>query len=211
MRQVRKPGLLASSSIAIVLGGVIVLSILFMIFVTMASAQQPTGSSKSEPKVVKIDGVFDRSYTSLGELKGASTSVLIGTVTAQKVSLDSHGVPSTLSTLAIEQTLKGASAVGQTVEIKQFGGVTQDGTQWVMENFPLLKTGTRYFVFLTPSPLPGVFYPVGAPQGVYVVNASREVNSLTPEVAQMGVAVQNVPLDQFTQQVQAAPDVPIKP
>jgi hypothetical protein len=203
--------LLASSSIAIVPGGVIMLSILFLVFVSIASAQQPARSSRSDPKVVKIDAVFDRSYTSLGELKGASTLIVLGTVTEQKVSLDSHGVPSTLSTLIIEHTLKGASSVGQAVEIKQPGGVIQDGTQWAMENFPLLKIGTRYFMFLTSSPLPGVFYPVGAPQGVYVVNANRAVNSLTTEVAQMGVAVQNVPLDQFTRQVKAAPDLPIKP
>jgi len=104
----------------------------------------------------------------------------------------------------------GKSTTGQTVVVKQIGGRTSDGTQWVMDGFPLLKIGTRYVLFLTPSLTPNVFYTVGAPQGVFVTNANGEVDSLTEPNIQTGVSVQHVALATFIQNVQATSAVPLK-
>ena len=160
---------------------------------------------------MSIDATFAHNYTSLGEMKGASTLIVLGTVTGQTMVIGSHGVPSTLSTLVIERTLKHTSATVQTVVIKQLGGVTPDGSRWIVENFPSLTIGTRYVLFLTPSLNPGVFYPVGAPEGIYPVSTGGAVNSFTTEAAHMGIAIQNVALDLFLQHVQAAPNRPTQP
>ncbi|HCI79270.1 MAG TPA: hypothetical protein DHW02_06245, partial [Ktedonobacter sp.] len=120
-----------------------------------------------------------------------------GTVNTQAVSTADHGTVYTISTIRVEHAFMSKSVAPQTVLVRQQGGVAPDGTQWIVDDFPLLKIGSRYILYLTPSPYGAEFYPVGAPQGVFVVNANTSVSSFTP----VGVQVKDVPLNTFAQEI----------
>ena len=204
MRFTKKSKLRVVSGTILVIGIVVLASIVFHIQTSTNLSQTTT------PRVMRIQASLAHNFTSLGELKGASTLIVVGTMITQKTEIGNHGTPWTLSTLSIERTLMGKSAVGQTVVVKQMGGRTSDGTQWIMDGFPLLKIGTRYVLFLTPSLTLNVFYTVGAPQGVFLTNTNGEVDSLAGPNIPTGVAVQHVALATFIQNVQSASVVPLK-
>lgn len=190
----------------VLLGGVIVIGSFLFAVAAFASSENNAGGAPDRPAVTKIEGDFAHTYTSLGELKGASSLIVLATVQSQSVVYNKRGVPSTISTVSIERVQKGAA--GHTIGVKQMGGLGRDGTQWEMENFPLLAKGTRYLLFLTPSPTPDVYYPVGAPQGVYIASANGAVIPLN---AQLGIPVGNISVDQLINDVQAAIEIPSQP
>lgn len=165
-----------------------------------ASNTSTLETSYSSPRIMLGDSSLTHVYQSLGELKKSSTLVVLGTVTAQSTAVGNHGVVSTISTFQIERALMSKSTTPTTVLVRQTGGVAPDGTQWVLKDFPLLQLNTRYILFLTPSQYSGVFYPVGAPQGVFVAGSSNLVSSLTTK----GLSVRNVPFNTFLQEVESA-------
>jgi hypothetical protein len=168
------------------------------------SANQASGKTQH---IVTLDGSLAHTYKSLGELKGDSTLIVVGTVSNQQTAVGNHGIPYTNSTFLIERTVMSKSSPSQTILVRQMGGVTSDGTQWVVEGFPLLQTGSRYVLFLTPALSPGEFYTVGAPQGVFTVSAGDTVSSFT----NIGVSVKDLPTDTFIQQIQSALATPTHP
>ena len=155
-------------------------------------------SSSNTSRVVKINASLAHTYTSLKELKRDSILIVQGTVSRQTTSIGNHGIPWTTSTLSVERTLVGK--LPQAVLVRQTGGVTSDGTRWEVEDFPLLQIGSHYILFLTASPIPTELYPVGAPQGVFVVDKNNNVSSLNEE----GLPVESIPLNTFVQEVLSA-------
>lgn len=124
--------------------------------------------------------------------------IVLGTVNSQTTSIGNHGIPYTTSVLSVERTLVGK--LTKAVSVRQTGGVMSDGTQMEVEGFPLLHIGSRYILFLTPSPVPPQMYPVGAFQGVFVVDTNKNVSSLSEQ----GLPIKDVPLDTFVQEVLSA-------
>jgi hypothetical protein len=83
--------------------------------------------------------------------------------------------------------------------------------QEVVSQFPSLQSGERYLLFLTPSPFPGEFYPVGAFQGVFTVSADGLVNNVSQAASATGVSVHDVPLDQVQESIRTAPALDASP
>ena len=150
-------------------------------------------------------------FPSWGALKGAATFIVLGTAGAQQSTVDQHGQPWTTTTVQVERSLAAKGTADATVRVRQLGGVTPNGTLAQSEDFPLLTVGGRYLLFLTPSPLSGEYYPVGAPQGVFAVTADGHVNSFSAVAAQIGVPVSGATLDQIIQLIQAAPALDVTP
>jgi hypothetical protein len=150
-----------------------------------------------------------KTFKSWGELKGASTLIAFATAGTQQGEIGVQGFPWTTTSVHVEQVLRGSAQVGQTVLVRQVGG-TAGGRTDVADEFPLLSPGTRYLLFLTPSPLSGQWYPVGAFQGVFTVSADGMVNSLVGGTAG-GMTVKDMALSEVVQAVQAAPAMNVSP
>lgn len=194
MQGIKKQSFIVVISLAITLGIVVAVSFLATrtTFVTTRK-----GSSQNTSHIVIGDASIAHTYMSLNELKSASTLIVMGTVVGQKSSVGNHGIVYTVSTLRVERILLGKPTTSSTVQVRQQGGIAPDGTRWIVEDFPLLNIGSRYILYLTPSPYAVEFYPVGAPQGVFVVNTNSSVSSLTA----VGLSVKDVPLSTFIQEV----------
>ena len=185
-------------SIVVVLGIVIGFSIAAC--GTRSTASSKESPQKSQSRIMLGEASLAHVYHSLSEMKKSSTIIVLGTVSAQSVVVGLHGVPDTLSTIQVERVLMNALANPKTILVRQTGGVAPNGTQWVLQDFPLLQISSRYILFLTTGQNPGEFYPVGAPQGVFVVGSNNQVNSLTRE----GLSVTNAPFNTFLQEVESA-------
>lgn len=155
---------------------------------------------------------FANSFTSWGELKGASTLIVLGTAGTHHASGGSATeAPWTTTPVHVERLLKGDSGGTKTVLIRQLGGVGPDGSLWSSTDFPLLTPGQRYLLFLTPSLLQDQYYPVGAPQGVFSVTLDGRVNSYSAVVARVGVSVQDAAVEPLIQEVRMAAEVTTAP
>ncbi len=154
-----------------------------------------------------------REYPSWGHLKGASALIVLGAASAQHTETPTGvgDIPWTTTTVQVERSLSAAAAAPQTVLIRQAGGVDTNGVPSKSVDFPLLTSGDRYLLFLTPSPIAGQYYTVGAPQGVFRIDPDGLANSFTDEAAQIGVSVHGLPLDRLISAVQAAPAVSAAP
>jgi hypothetical protein len=197
------------------LASVGVLALIIGAFTTACglSAQQPAASKATAPSVMIGEGSLARVYKSLGELKGASTLIVVGTVTKQRVVMDDPPSPNTLSTFAVARTVWSKGAQPQTIDVRQMGGTAPDGTRWISRDFPALQIGGHYLLFLTPGQNTGQYYPVGAFQGVFAIDVHQSVNPYTADAAHLGVgaSISDVPLDQFVQSIQLAPAVSVGP
>lgn len=149
-------------------------------------------------------------YRSWGELKGASTLVVLGDAGIGQLA---HPVFAgdqraseawTTTPIAIEQTPLGTAP--HTLSVLQ-SGRPSSGSSIVKSDFPILHSPGRYLLFLTPSPIAGQWYPVGAPQGVFPITPDGEVNAYTDA----GIAVRSVPLAQIVAAERSAVAIPSTP
>ena len=167
----------------------------------------------NQPKVaaapkIEIDHVsLGHVYSNWSEIKGASTLVVIGTAGIPQPAhphFVGHHMASEIWTqtpITVERTLLGSAS--QSLSILQ-SGQPSTAALVVESDFPILTQGTRYLLFLTPSPIPGQWYPVGAPQGVFPISGDAKVNMYTD----VGVPVHDLPLNQVIGTIQAAPAAP---
>lgn len=154
---------------------------------------------------------YDSPYDSLASLKADAPLIVIGIVADQQIVYGRTGrVPSTISRIEVQRTLKGEEPRQHVVHVSQFGDPAVNTPTDYMRDFPVLRLGTAYLLFLNPTPqrnIPDVdgdiYAPVG-PQGVYPIDEQGAVHSLSDGAAAMGVPVHNVPLTDFVRQVQAA-------
>jgi hypothetical protein len=144
--------------------------------------------------------------TSWGQLKGLSSLVVIGvTEVPQPANPQFQEHPLfkedwTQTPVHIQQVLVSTGgAVPPTVSVLQAGKPSTPDAP-VTSDFPILSEGARYILFLTPSPIPGQWYPVGAPQGVFTITADGHVNTYTGQ----GLQIHNATLDQVIAAIQAA-------
>jgi hypothetical protein len=144
--------------------------------------------------------------TSWGQLKGLSSLVVIGVAGAPQPAnprFQEHPLFKedwTQTPVYIQQVLVSTGgAVPPTVSILQTGKPSTPDEP-VTSDFPILSAGTRYLLFLTPSPIRGQWYPAGAPQGVFSVTAGGRVNMYTGQ----GLQIHNAALDQVVAAVRAA-------
>ena len=114
--------------------------------------------------------------------------------------------------MRIDRSLQGDIAPGHFVDVLQTGGVTPDGTDIYIQDFPLLTPGTRYLLFLTPAVVvPDQFYPVGALRGVFTISPDDMVDSYNDAAAEIGVAVRGTPLEQLTATIRATTALDVRP
>ena len=144
--------------------------------------------------------------TSWGQLKGLSSLVVIGVTGAPQPAdpqFQGHHLFKedwTQTPVGIERVLVNTGgAVPPTVSILQMGKPSTPDAP-VISDFPILSAGTRYLLFLTPSPIPGQWYPVGAPQGVFTIAASGLANMYSDQ----GIQIHDAVLDQIVATIQAA-------
>ena len=151
-------------------------------------------------------------FRSWGALKGASSLIVVGMASAQRTTADDHNIPWTATAVRIDRSLQGDIAPGLSVDVLQTGGVTPDGTDIHIQDFPLLTPGIRYLLFLTPAiVVPDQFYPVGALRGVFTISPDGVVDSYNDAAADIGVAVKAIPLEQLTATVHATIALDVRP
>lgn len=158
---------------------------------------------------------FDASYSSLREIARDAEVVLVGKVMSQRTEVDRRGrVPWTLSRVEVLRPLKGGALGVSSLDVEQVGGPGPNQQTSLSDAFPILAVGTTYLLFLSAVRSEKrwggavVYVPVGAPQGVYPVNANGAVSSLTEGAALMGIALRDVPLDDVVTEVLAAAGQP---
>lgn len=148
----------------------------------------------------KLHLSYHKTYTSFNELKEEAAFILLGHVTQQWVTYSgppeqTPRVPWTHSRIHIEQSMKGALAVGGQLEVRQLGGPATNGAMMMAEEYPLLLPARRYILFLNENRF------LIPPQGVYVIDEHNEVNSLTPQPVReqlgLSLSIDHVPLDRF--------------
>ncbi|HEY7342233.1 MAG TPA: hypothetical protein VH591_15255 [Ktedonobacterales bacterium] len=172
----------------------------------LASRARPTpGVAKptnTRTQVVYIDGSLAHVYKSIGELKAASSAVVVATVMSQSSEMKDNDMY-TLSTVHIDQVLWSKDHLGETAVIWQLGGKTADGSiNYEMRDFPLFMGGARYVLFLTaPTPKPGGYWTTGAFQGAFSVDGNGIVQPYSRASSQVGLNVSAAPLNDFTKQV----------
>lgn len=175
----------------------------------IASRARPTSglSHPSNPhaQVVYIDGSLAHTYKSIGELKAASSAVVVATVMSQSSEMIDNDMY-TLSTVHIDQVLWTKDRLDETAVIWQLGGKTADGSiNYEMRDFPLFTEGARYVLFLTvPTPKPGGYWTTGAFQGAFSVDGNGIVQSYSRASSQVGLNISAAPLNDFTKQVMAS-------
>jgi hypothetical protein len=105
----------------------------------------------------------------LEEVTAESQHVVHAVVTSVTSGRDESGVPSTWTTFAVAETLKGDDA--PTFTIKQFGVATplSDGTVARLAGLPSYEVGEEVVVFLRDPSRRGFTSPVGLGQGIYRV------------------------------------------
>lgn len=148
---------------------------------------------------------YAETFPTWGELKKAATLIVIGTAGAQLTTMGQQdSVPWTSTTINIESVVAGSARPGESVRVRQAGGVRPDGIRAVSEQEPLLTGGTRYVLFLRPAPeMPGEFYPLG-PMGIFTVDATSRVHSFSATGAALGIDVQGIELQGLIAAVQSA-------
>ncbi|HZS76637.1 MAG TPA: hypothetical protein VFA41_08475 [Ktedonobacteraceae bacterium] len=186
-----------ATSFALLVGFVVI----FFSSCSGTADQQPTTSTVR--RVVKIEASLAREYHSIAALKRDSSLIIRAVVLSQKTVVTNQHQVWTVSTVSVERVLLGNVAVKTTLGIKQLGG-TANGVQYVFDEFPLLSIGAHYWVFLTPSEEPGVFYPVGAYQGVFFIDTNNTVSALTTIPGGAGVQIHQLTESQFIRDTQAA-------
>jgi hypothetical protein len=150
-----------------------------------------------------------KAFTSWGQLKGASSLVVLATAGTRELQVDAHRFPWTTTTFQIDRTLIDREGTEvRTVLVRQLGPVDA-ATTMITECFPLFRPGAQYLLFLTPTGIiPDVSYPVGSFQGVFAVTVDGYVTSISAEV---GVVVHSVPLDTIMAAVAAARSEDVNP
>lgn len=161
--------------------------------------QFPTGTDMS------LHFNYAEAFPTWGALKTAATLIVTGTAGAQQATMSQQdSTPWTSTTVNIEIVVAGAAGPGQSVRVRQAGGVRPDGIVAVSEQEPLLTGGKRHVLFLRPVPeMPSEFYPLG-PMGIFTVDAVGHVHSFSATGADLGVDVQGVDLAQVLAAVRNA-------
>lgn len=106
------------------------------------------------------------------EVTAESRQVVHGIVTDVASGRDESGVPSTWTTLAVVEVLKGAPE--RTLTIKQYGVAAplEDGTLTRIVGLPTYQVGEEVVLFLRGASRRGFTSPVGLGQGTYRVRRS---------------------------------------
>lgn len=147
-------------------------------------------------------------FTSWGQLKGASTLIVLATAGTQETQANAHRFPWTTTTFHIDRTLlnrEGAEI--RTVLVRQLGPA--GANRILTGGFPVFQPGAQYLLFLTPTTIiPDVYYPVGSFQGVFRVTEEGSVHSISAET---GVVVHDAALDAIIEAVAAAPNEKVRP
>jgi hypothetical protein len=177
----------------------------------LMSPATPTPSARPQSdggvRIMHIDGHLAHINKNIGELKAASSAIVVATVTSQSSEM-LDGDMYTLSTVHIERVLwsKGQGQLGDTAVVWQVGGKSGDGSViYEMEDYPVFTPGAHYVLFLTtPTPKPGGYWTTGAFQGAFSLDGNGMVSSYSPASAHVGVNVRDVKLDDFATQVQTA-------
>lgn len=167
------------------------------------AANQQSSATPATPRVVKIEASLAHEYRSIAALKRDSALVIRVVVLSQKTIITNQHQVWTISTVSVERVLVGNTAVKTLLGIKQLGG-TANGIQYALDEFPLLNIGAHYWLFLTPGEDSGVFYPVGAYQGVFTIDTHNTVSALTSMSGGAGVQIYHLAEEQFIQDTQAA-------
>jgi hypothetical protein len=105
----------------------------------------------------------------LAGLTTAADRIFHGRALAVRSGRDEHGLPSTWTTFAVDEAVKGGDA--DTIEIKQLGVDTPlpDGTLFRVPAIPSYRVGDEVILFLHPNSTAGFTSPVGLGQGRFRV------------------------------------------
>lgn len=152
-------------------------------------------------------------YSSMSELKEASLFVVEGEVVQESV-VSVMGLPITYYNLTISQAVEANSNVtaGQDISFAEIGGSLANETV-VVSGYPTLSLGQTYVIFLAYpgsnfEPYLGSYlYPVGGPQGTFIVESGSvySLNTIFPnEDSWLPIQVGGTPLSQFVSEIGAA-------
>jgi hypothetical protein len=121
-----------------------------------------------------------RTYKTWAELVADSSMVVVGVAGTQTQRHGRLGLPETTTAFEVETPVLERGGEGHSVVcVQQIGPVPQH--TWADETWPLPAPGERFLLFLVLAPHKGVYFPVGAYQGVYHVTPDDQLQTVRPE------------------------------
>lgn len=167
------------------------LGVVYLSALSLNSGSHPT---------TQIDVSWE-AYQTLGSLKSNASSIIVGQVLSVKDTISIGSVPYTDFEVSVTQSIKGNLAPASSVIVRQLGNRTLS-----VEGEHSLNVGDKVILFLTDSPVLGVMYIVGGPQGHFMLQ-NGEVNSLDvsyPDDSWIHVQFHNLALSDFIQEVNSS-------
>jgi hypothetical protein len=152
-----------------------------------AESDQPPAEGGPSPEVVYINADY-ASFERADDLMAASSTVVVGTVTGstvQSIDIVNHDptddpqlnpggdqsqpeyMTYTIHQVTVGQVLKGAPAVGDTIEVGEVGGEL-DGIEYLTDTGILMQPKQTYLLFLEQS-FSSRYYPINPIESIYQV------------------------------------------
>lgn len=158
------------------------------------------GCSTSAPEpVVQLHASWANAYPTVAAMVKNSDAIVSGTVGAASPTVVQDNVPYTDFAFHVTTWIKSNDGQPSNISIHQTGG-TADGAMQIVDDDPLLVTGTAYVLFLHEY-APGNYFIVGGPTGRLNVSSTGQLTVFKGSI----IAKTDVPVDvsSFTTRVAA--------
>lgn len=146
-------------------------------------------------------------YPYIGKLAGDADAIIIADISAFKQSYNATGsyLPLTDFEVNVERSLKGDLQKGDKITLEEVGSTRPAGA--VSDAYDLVEVGRKYLLFLDYYPEKQVYYPLGGPQGKYMVTDGKVYSMDTIDPAKYNfvkVRADGKPLELFVAEVSDA-------
>lgn len=147
-------------------------------------------------------------YPYLGKLAGDAKAIVVGKVSdIRGIRVDdSTKIPFTDFTVSVESSIKGGLQRGDKIIVGQLGST--QFTNATSDEDALMKVVERYVLFLDYDPNTKVYYPLGGPQGRYLLDENNLVYDMNVvshgKYSFIEVKADGKPLNDFTKEILAA-------
>jgi hypothetical protein len=144
-----------------------------------------------------------KGYQNWSELVMDAPVVVVGVAVSSREETGWRGIPVTITAFAVETLVLACDGQAhQVVHVQQFGPIPPN--MWVEDTWPLPVIGDRYLLFLTPALRSGVYFPVGAYQGVFHVTRGDQVQPIMPDIPALNALTEGTTLETVLEAIRAA-------
>lgn len=135
-----------------------------------------------------------KGYRRWTELVVDAALIMVGSAGPDRQDIGLFGLPETITTFEVEiLVLARDGEPHPTVDVQQTGPIPPN--MWVEDTWPLPVTGERYLLFLKPALRTGIYYSVGAYQGVFHVTQDDRVLPVMPDMQRIDDMTMGTRLD----------------